>query len=111
MVFVPAVPFPAPPPPPGPAYTRYTPKLLVTQEAPPAPPEDVDQLELKVLLQYPGPPTQYLVVGAGAVGTRRVKGLLQAEAHVVVVSPMATAEIADCPGLIDATNEVLRGML
>jgi len=36
-----------------------------------------------------------LVVGGGAVGTRRVKGLLQAGADVVVVSPVASAEIAD----------------
>ncbi|MEY2946149.1 MAG: hypothetical protein RL243_923 [Actinomycetota bacterium] len=36
-----------------------------------------------------------LVVGGGAVGTRRVKGLVAAEADVVVISPMASAEIAD----------------
>ena len=36
-----------------------------------------------------------LVVGGGAVGTRRVKGLVSAEADIVVISPMASAEIAD----------------
>ena len=36
-----------------------------------------------------------LVVGGGAVGTRRVKGLVSADADVVVISPMASAEIAD----------------
>ena len=35
-----------------------------------------------------------LVVGGGAVGTRRVLGLLQAEATVRLVSPVATAELA-----------------
>ena len=36
-----------------------------------------------------------LVVGGGAVGTRRVKGLLSSDALVTVVSPVATAEIAE----------------
>jgi uroporphyrin-III C-methyltransferase / precorrin-2 dehydrogenase / sirohydrochlorin ferrochelatase len=36
-----------------------------------------------------------LVVGGGAVGTRRVKGLVAADADVVVISPVASAEIAD----------------
>ena len=36
-----------------------------------------------------------LVVGGGAVGTRRVKGLVAAEADVVVISPVASAEVAD----------------
>jgi len=36
-----------------------------------------------------------LVVGGGAVGTRRVKGLVASGADVVVVSPVASAEIAD----------------
>lgn len=36
-----------------------------------------------------------LVVGGGAVGTRRVKGLLVSGADVVVVSPVVSAELAD----------------
>ena len=36
-----------------------------------------------------------LVVGGGAVGTRRVKGLVSAEADIVVISPVVSAEIAD----------------
>jgi uroporphyrin-III C-methyltransferase / precorrin-2 dehydrogenase / sirohydrochlorin ferrochelatase len=36
-----------------------------------------------------------LVVGGGAVGTRRVKGLIATDADVVVISPVASAEIAD----------------
>ena len=36
-----------------------------------------------------------LVVGGGAVGTRRVKGLIASDADVVVISPVASAEIAD----------------
>jgi len=36
-----------------------------------------------------------LVVGGGAVGTRRVKGLLAAAADVVVISPVVSAELAD----------------
>ena len=35
-----------------------------------------------------------LVIGGGAVGTRRVKALVQADADVVVVSPQVSAEIA-----------------
>jgi len=43
-------------------------------------------------LRIAGKPT--LVVGGGAVGTRRVIGLLQAEALVRVISPVVTAELA-----------------